>query len=80
MGKHSARLARAEQDAHRREVELARRATSASRPALLDSVLAKADCALAGDVLPPADWTNAPGQVVAHRERLLEWLRTRRQD
>ena len=76
MVKHSARLARAEQ----RVVELSRRATRTSRPALLESVLAKADCALAGDVLEPADWTNAPAPVVAHRERLLEWLRTRRHD
>lgn len=42
--------------------------------ALLDSIIAKAERALAGDIGAPADWTNAPAALVAHRERLLEWV------
>lgn len=44
------------------------------RPALLASVIAKLDRVLAGEGLPPADWTNAPPEVVAHRDRLLSKL------
>ena len=47
--------------------------------ALLASVMAKAERALRGDAAEPADWTNARPDVVAHRERLLEWLE-RQQD
>ena len=46
---------------------------------LLASVIAKAERALRGDAAEPADWTNARPDVVAHRERLLEWLE-RQQD
>ena len=57
---------------------LALKKSQATTPdaALMDGILAKAD----GEALEPADWTNAPAQVVAHKERLLEWLRTRRHD
>jgi len=75
MGKTAARLTRAEQDTHRREVELARRATSASRPELLKRVIEMSERVLAGEELEPADWTNARPEVVAHRERLLECIR-----
>ena len=47
--------------------------------ALLASVMAKAERALRGDAAEPADWTNARPDVVAHRERLLEWVE-RQQD
>ena len=60
-----------------RVVGLSRRAVDTTRPALLESVLAKAERALRGEALEPADWTNARPDVVAHRERLLEWARTK---
>lgn len=74
MTKHRTRLERAEQ----RAVELSRRATTTNRAALMDGIIAKAERALRGEVLEPADWTNAPAAVREHRERLLECLRTRR--
>lgn len=54
-----------------------RRAAMTSRPALLDSIRAKLDRVERGEVLEPTDWTNAPPDVVAHRDKLLEWLHER---
>lgn len=73
MTKNRTKLERMEQ----RVVELSQRATDISRPARLESVLAKAEQVLRGEVLEPADWTNARPDVAAHREKLLEWLRTK---
>ena len=73
--RHSSRLERIARVAARRAGGLP---TTTERAALLACVLAKAERALAGECLQPADWTNAPQAVAAHRERLLEWVRTKR--
>ena len=61
----------------RRLERLAPRFVWTPSAALLASVMAKAERALRGDAAEPADWTNARPDVVAHRERLLEWVRTK---
>ena len=61
----------------RRAAKLSRRVVWTPSAALVEGILAKAERALRGDVLEPADWTNARPDVVAHRERLLEWVRTK---
>ena len=63
----------------RRLERLAPRVVWTPSAALLASVMAKAERALRGDAAEPADWTNARPDVVAHRERLLEWVE-RQQD
>jgi hypothetical protein len=63
----------------RRLERLAPRFVWTPSAALLASVMAKAERALRGDAAEPADWTNARPDVVAHRERLLEWVE-RQQD
>jgi len=54
------------------------RATDTARPVLLAGVMAKAEQVLRGDVLEPADWTNAPAALREHRKRLLAWVETGR--
>jgi hypothetical protein len=61
----------------RRLERLAPRVVWTPSAALLASVMAKAERALDGRAAEPADWTNARPDVVAHRERLLEWVRTK---
>jgi hypothetical protein len=63
----------------RRLERLAPRVVWTPSAALLASVMAKAERALDGRAAEPADWTNARPDVVAHRERLLEWVE-RQQD
>lgn len=63
----------------RRLERLAPRFVWTPSAALLEGVMAKAERALRGDAAEPADWTNARPDVVAHRERLLEWVE-RQQD
>ncbi len=53
------------------------RRTFAPAGELVDEVLATAEWLLAGDIGAPANWTNAPAALVAHREKLLEWVRTK---
>lgn len=48
-----------------------------ARPALLASVLAKAEQVLRGDVLEPASHQDTTPDIAAHRERLLAWVSTR---
>ena len=61
----------------RRLERLAPRVVWTPGAALLEGVMAKAEHVLAGGAAEPADWTNARPDVVAHRERLLEWVRTK---
>ena len=70
MTKTRTRLERLERAAPRQVATL-------DRLTLLDAIVAKSERVLAGDAAEPADWTNAPAALVAHRERLLEWVRTK---
>lgn len=62
----------------RLEATAEKSAATGDRPALLASVIEKLDRVCLGEELPPADWTNAPPEVKAHRDRLLSRLESKK--